>query len=176
VEKEFGDELLVLDGGDCEVGIESSIVDCSRTQPVLLRPGVITRAQIEAAAGMPLGQVDAAAPRASGTLEAHYAPAAPVRLFELPALREALATCPQQARSTVAVYSRTLSPRARSLDRRMPLEAKDAAHELFAVLRALDEAGAEQIWIEAPPQDAEWEGVRDRLKRASAATPSCAGQ
>lgn len=176
VAKEFGEDLLVLDGGDCEVGIESSIVDCSRDQPVLLRPGVITRAQIEAAAGVSLGRVDASAPRASGTLEAHYAPSAAVRLLDLGALREALATCQQQASSSVAVYSRTLSPRARSLDRRMPADAKDAAHELFAVLRALDEAGAEQIWIEAPPQDAAWEGVRDRLKRASAATPSPAGQ
>lgn len=176
VAKEFGDDLLVLDGGDCEVGIESSIVDCSRDRPVLLRPGVITREQIEAAAGVPLGQVDADAPRASGTLEAHYAPSAPVRLFELPALLDALAICQQQERDAVAVYSRTLSPRPGSLDRRMQAQAKDAAHELFAVLRALDDAGAKQIWIETPPQDAAWEGVHDRLKRASAATPGSAGQ
>ncbi|TDP62224.1 translation factor SUA5 [Roseateles toxinivorans] len=168
---EFEPGLLVLDGGDCEVGIESSIVDCSRGRPVLLRPGVITRAQIEAAIGEPLGQLDAAAPRASGTLEAHYAPAATVRLLTLPVLRDALAKTPQQGLEGVAVYSRTLSPRAGSLDRHMPDDAIAAAHELFAVLRALDDAGARQIWIEAPEQDPAWDGVRDRLTRAAAATP-----
>jgi len=175
VASEFGDELLVLDGGDCEVGIESSIVDCSRGQPVLLRPGVITREQIEAVAGVALGRADAAAPRAPGMLEAHYAPAAAVRLLELKALREALETCQQQGQTGVAVYSRTLNPRAGSLDRLMPADARDAAHELFAVLRALDEAGARQIWIEAPAHDAAWDGVRDRLMRAAAATPSPLG-
>lgn len=175
VASEFGDELLVLDGGDCEVGIESSIVDCSRGRPVLLRPGSITRDQIEAAVGLALGRADAAAPRASGTLEAHYAPAAAVRVLELPALREALETKQQQLGEGVAVYSRTLSPRAGTLDRRMPASAIAAAHELFAVLRALDEAGARQIWIEAPAQDTAWDGVRDRLMRAAAATPGDAG-
>lgn len=176
VASEFGDALLVLDGGDCEVGIESTIVDCSRGQPVLLRPGVITRDQVEALIGAPLGQVDAEAPRAPGMLEAHYAPSAAVRLLELPALRQALETCQQQGQTGVAVYSRTLSPRVGSLDRLMPVDASEAAHELFAVLRALDDAGAKQIWIEAPAQEVAWDGVRDRLMRAAAATPGTAGR
>ena len=71
---EFDDSIAVLDGGACEVGIESSIVDCSRDRAVLLRPGVLTRARIEAAAGEPLLEPDAEAPRAPGTLAAHYAP------------------------------------------------------------------------------------------------------
>jgi len=171
VVSEFEPGLLVLDGGECEVGIESSIVDCSRGHPVLLRPGVITRAQIEVAAGEPLGQLDATAPRASGTLEAHYAPSATVRLLTLPVLRDALAKTQQQGLEGVAVYSRTLGPRAGSLDRAMPDDAIAAAHELFAVLRALDDAGARQIWIEAPEQEPAWDGVRDRLTRAAAATP-----
>ncbi|MCJ7800701.1 MAG: L-threonylcarbamoyladenylate synthase, partial [Polaromonas sp.] len=81
---EFGEALLVLDGGPCAVGIESSIVDCTRRQPVLLRPGVLTRAQLEAACGQPVLdkedlQAAGNAPRAPGTLEAHYAPNAKVR-------------------------------------------------------------------------------------------------
>ncbi|HQS31782.1 MAG: threonylcarbamoyl-AMP synthase, partial [Polaromonas sp. 39-63-203] len=76
VRSEFSDDLMVLDGGPCEVGIESSIVDCTRGRPVLLRPGVLTHAQLEAACGEPVlaqDEVDEAAPRASGTLESHYA-------------------------------------------------------------------------------------------------------
>src|SRR5439155_16410228 len=66
VSQEFGDALLVLDGGPCDVGIESSIVDCTRGQPVLLRPGVLTRAQLEAACGEPvLGKDEIAAPGAA---------------------------------------------------------------------------------------------------------------
>ena len=93
VQAEFGDDLLVLDGGACDVGIESTIIDCTRGAPVLLRPGGISRAQVEAACGQALrskDELDAPDPRASGTLEAHYAPAAPVRLMDAKALQTAL--------------------------------------------------------------------------------------
>ncbi len=90
VESEFDGRVTVLDGGACQVGIESSIVDCSRDFAVLLRPGVLTRAQIEAVAGMRLRDRDADAPRASGTLEAHYAPSATLRLMSAPQLAQAL--------------------------------------------------------------------------------------
>ncbi len=181
VAEEFGPELLVLDGGDCEVGIESTIVDCSRGAAVLLRPGMITPEQIEAVLGQPLKARDEAAPRASGTLEAHYAPSATVRLFEGPeslalALASALAkhSSKEPARA-VAVYSR--SPFADEAGgeterwrRHMPDDAAACAHELFAVLREFDALGAREIWIEAPPAGSSaWDGVRDRLNRAAAA-------
>jgi L-threonylcarbamoyladenylate synthase len=84
VQSELGQDLLILDGGECAVGIESTIIDCTRGAPVLLRPGHITRLQIEAACGRPVLDKDTvaqAAPRASGTLESHYAPRAKVRLM-----------------------------------------------------------------------------------------------
>ena len=173
VAEEFDEGLLILDGGACELGIESSIVDCSRAQPVLLRPGVLTLRTLEAAAGAPLSGPDSRqngpAPRASGTLAAHYAPRATVRLLSAATLTEMLA---KQWPTGVAVYSRT-ALRDRAPDdgwqRRMPDDARAAAHELFAVLRELDAAGARQIWIENAPQAAEWDGVRDRLSRAAAA-------
>jgi L-threonylcarbamoyladenylate synthase len=168
VQAEFGEALAVLDGGACDVGIESSIVDCSRGRPVLLRPGILTPAQIEAAAGEPLGRPDAAAPRASGTLAAHYAPSAVVRLLDGAALRAALQG-QQQWPAGLAVYSRTLEARPGLLWRAMPADAAAAAQQLFAVLRELDDAGAREIWIETPPMDAAWDGVRDRLARAAAA-------
>ncbi|MDM4766723.1 L-threonylcarbamoyladenylate synthase [Pelomonas sp. SE-A7] len=163
---EFEPGLLVLDGGDCEVGIESSIVDCSRGHPVLLRPGVLTPAQIEAAAGEPLRLPDAQAPRASGTLAAHYAPRARVRLF---AGDDLAAQVAKHWSPTLAVYSRTARLADGPLMRRMPDEAREAARQLFAVLRELDAAGASEIWIEVPPSERAWDGVRDRLSRAAAA-------
>jgi len=166
---EFGPELAVLDGGACEVGIESSIVDCSRSHPVLLRPGQITRERIEAAAGEPLRDPDADAPRASGTLESHYAPRATLRLMSGAMLNTALQLLAGESLK-LAVYSRSVplnaAPGVRH--RRMPARPADAAHELFSVLRELDAEGAQLIWVEEPPADPEWDGVRDRLRRAAA--------
>lgn len=166
---ELGDEqLLILDGGACPVGIESTIVDCSRGHPVLLRPGMLTPAQIEAACGQPLRERDEAAPRASGTLESHYAPRAKVRLMSGEQIQAALDVLGQDAKH-IAVYTRTTQRAARAVvQRRMPAEAAACAQELFAVLRELDATGVKLIWVETPPEGAEWDGVRDRLQRAAA--------
>ena len=162
------DELLVLDGGACPVGIESTIVDCSRGRPVLLRPGMITPAALEAAAGLPVQGRDEAAPRASGTLESHYAPRAKVRLMDVKALQAALDVLGKDARP-LAIYARTPVKTASGVVvRRMPTDAAEAARELFATLRELDATGVKLIWVEAPPEGAEWDGVRDRLSRAAA--------
>ena len=174
VSEEFGDDLLVLDGGPCAVGIESSIVDCTRGCPVLLRPGVLTRAQLEVACGEPLLNPDELleqgnAPRASGTLESHYAPNARVRLMEADAIQTALDLLGAEA-AHIAVYARSVI-RIRSAQvvyRRMPDDAPATAQQLFAVLRDFDALGVKLIWIENPPADDEWEGVRDRLGRAAA--------
>ncbi|HET9645652.1 MAG TPA: Sua5 family C-terminal domain-containing protein, partial [Burkholderiaceae bacterium] len=171
VAQEFGDLLWVLDGGPCEVGIESSIVDCTRGHAVLLRPGMLTRELIEAAAGESLLDRDAAAPRASGTLASHYAPRATVQLVSSDVLQSALAQCGEEEASGLAVYSRTLRPDARPdvLMLAMPADAALAAQELFSVLRDLDALGVQRILVEQPPDTPEWEGVRDRLQRAAAA-------
>jgi len=170
VTEAFGDSLAVLDGGACQVGIESSIVDCSRGRPVLLRPGMLTRSRIESAAGQPLLERDDGAPRAPGMLDAHYAPQAKLRLMESQTLSTALQVLGQQV-PRLAVYSRslpaTIAPGVSH--RRMPARPEAAAHELFSVLRELDAEGVQLIWVEEPPPDPEWDGVRDRLHRAAAA-------
>ena len=169
VVEEFGDELLVLDGGAARLGIESAIVDCSGERPHLLRPGVLTRERIEAALGVPLEAADAASPRAPGTLESHYAPHARLRVMPTGMLRAALDVLGSDP-LTLAVYSRSVpsgvAPGVRH--RRMPARPEQAAHELFAVLRELDSAGVHLIWVEEPPPGPEWDGVRDRLSRAAA--------
>lgn len=173
VAQEFGSGLCVLDGGACDVGIESAIVDCTRPQPALLRPGQLSRAQIEAVLGARLAAPDAQSPRASGTLEAHYAPSVPVRLWDSAALRAQLhGPAGGGAPGLVGVYSRLAPASAAAqgwLHRAMPGEAAAVAHELFSVLRELDAAGVRAIWVERPPPGTEWDGVRDRLQRAAAA-------
>lgn len=175
VREELGDDLLVLDGGPCEVGIESSIVDCTRRRPVLLRPGVLTRAQLEAACGESVlapGDMDAempAAPRASGTLESHYAPTAKVRLMDAGTIQTALDLLGKDA-ANIAIYARSIV-RIKSekvLYRRMPDDALATAQQLFAVLRDFDAKGVKLIWIETVPDGSDWDGVRDRLDRAAA--------
>ena len=169
VQAEFGHALLVLDGGPCSVGIESSIVDCTRGAPVLLRPGVLTRDSIEQACGKRLVAVDADAPRASGTLESHYAPRAKLRMMDARALQTALDLLGSEA-AHIAIYSRAIlrSRSSQVLRRRMPDDAVETARQLFAVLRDFDAQGVRLIWVEIPPTAPEWEGVRDRLQRASA--------
>jgi L-threonylcarbamoyladenylate synthase len=176
VQGEFNDDLLILDGGACEVGIESTIVDCSRGAPVLLRPGRVTREEIEATCGQPLRDKDTLAtpaPRASGTLEAHYAPRAKVRLMDAAMMQTALDVLGADfdaGQAAIAVYARSLLrvPSSKVIFRRMPDDAAAAAQQLFAALRDFDAQGVGLIWVEPPPDDTAWEGVRDRLQRAAA--------
>lgn len=194
VHSELGDAvpggLTILDGGPCAVGIESTIIDCTRGTPILLRPGAITRDQIAAACGqMPPTQKALnhaqAAPRASGTLESHYAPRATLRLMDAATLQAAIdaRTLPQPnaltdtAAPPIALYVRSrlvLPPAHTALLHPMPTDAEAAAKALFADLRTMDAKGVREIWVETPPADQAWEGVRDRLQRAAASRDTAA--
>jgi len=165
VRDEFGADLLVLDGGACELGIESAIVDVSGDRPVLLRPGVVARDELERALGQPLQAADESSVRAPGTLESHYAPRATLRLMSSEDLSAALSVLPANA-TGVAVYSRT-APRRHPLVRVMPDDPRAVAQELFAVLREFDDRNVKLVWVEQPPDTAPWEGVNDRLQRAA---------
>ena len=176
VHSEFGDGLLVLDGGACEVGIESTIVDCTRGSPVLLRPGVLTPEQLSQVCGVTVttpAKPQSDAPRASGTLDSHYAPRATVRLMTIEQMHDAFKQAPS-TNERMAVWSRNLvqTPAAWALrvhSQSMPVDARQCAHDLFAQLRNFDAQGMTQIWVEIPPATSAWDGVRDRLTRA--ATP-----
>jgi L-threonylcarbamoyladenylate synthase len=151
-----GPVAAVLDGGPCEVGIESTIVDLTRldtTGPALLRPGRISAEQLEQVLGVSVALPDKAAPRVSGSLDAHYAPQTPVALIAasaLPRIEQALKT---KGRRIVIL--------------RCVADADVYAQALYAKLRALDHEGAELILVEQPPQDLAWQGVNDRLRRAA---------
>ena len=157
------DAELVLDGGPSEVGIESTILDLSGTEPVLLRPGKISRAELEDLLNFPVLAKQADSPRHSGGLERHYAPRTPARLVPTHLLDQEIARL--EAKVAVLAFSR---PDERvDYWLRMPREPAAYAQKLYATLRELDGAHCEMILIEAPPEAPEWAGVRDRLMRAT---------
>jgi len=157
------DVALVLDGGPSEVGIESTIVDLSGDGAVLLRPGRITRLELEQALGGLIREKSADAPRHPGGLERHYAPKTPARLVPPHELDREIA----RLRDKVAVLAFSRPDERVEYWLRLPREPLGYAQRLYAALRELDGAGCESILIEAPPETPEWAGVRDRLVRAT---------
>lgn len=160
----------ILDGGQSEVGIESTILDLSRIAmhgPVLLRPGHISAVRIAEVIGTVPRMPDAAAPRASGTLEAHYAPSTPVALITA----SHLAATVQQLHAAghrVALLRRATPEIPDAVAQLgLPSAASGYAHELYAALRIMDSAHANIILVESPPDDSDWQGVNDRLRRAA---------
>jgi L-threonylcarbamoyladenylate synthase len=173
VRKEFGGEVpCVLDGGEANVGIESTIVDLSGSRPALLRPGSITAAQIEQALGGPLAAPAADAPRAPGTLAAHYAPRTPLMLMEGDLALELAASLARQGKRAAMLALSAQQPLTEGLAWiAAPRDPAGYAHALYASLRRLDEAGCDTIIVERPPQGSEWTAINDRLNRASASAP-----
>ena len=186
-----GPVSAVLDGGPCEVGIESTIIDLTRldTQgPVLLRPGQISVHQLEKVLGRPLATTDHAAPRVSGSLDAHYAPRTPLALIEREALAETMAALRAKQRQVVSLaidkevvqttalqaeilqteglQSESLD-RAREFTKHMPSDPQAYAQALYAQLRTLDQVDADLILVEQPPKTTAWQGINDRLQRAA---------
>lgn len=154
---------LVLDGGPCEVGIESTIVDLSRGRPVLMRPGGISMDELEAALGTPVELPDSAAPRVSGGLPSHYAPRTPARLVPSVALDDEIAKLGTRA----AVLAFGVPDERIDFWMRMPRDPGEYARKLYAALRELDATGSQVLLIESPPEDAGWRAVLDRLRRAA---------
>jgi len=178
VREELGDRVdLILDGGACEVGIESTIVDVSWGTPVLLRPGHVSEEEIEAVLQVPLARPGAGSPRVSGTLAAHYAPRLPLIIASSGMLDAVVRE--QASRGLVAVLARRPRPSYSSATVWMvgPHDAAEFAHYLYAGLRQLDQCGCTVIIVEAPPETPDWAAVRDRVGRAAvgSAEPISAG-
>jgi L-threonylcarbamoyladenylate synthase len=170
VRHEFGAAVeCVLDGGSCDLGIESTIVDLSRDAPALLRPGHITAAQLEAVLGRSLAAPDAQAPRAPGTLAKHYAPQTPVMLMEPDLLIELAASLTRQGQRVAVLARSALQPVLAGVTWiAAPVDPVGYGHDLYANLRALDEAHCDALLVEDPPLEPAWVAVRDRLMRAAA--------
>jgi L-threonylcarbamoyladenylate synthase len=172
VREELGDAVsLVLDGGACAVGIESTILDLSSGKPVLLRPGHISPAAIEAVCGVLPEAPTTNVPRASGTLEAHYAPQTAMCMVTKDRLLELLNALGESGRRC-SVLCHSQLPQSESTETRphvwkmLPADPVGYAHDLYAVLRDLDHANTALIVVEAIPEGPEWAAVADRLRRA----------
>ncbi len=164
VRTDLGSDVdYVVDGGPCGVGIESTIVDLSRGRPVLLRPGSVSQADLEAALGAPVEAPDAAAPRVSGALPSHYAPRTPARLVATEALDAAIGQFDVRA----AVLAFSVPDDRIDFWLRMPRDPQSYAQKLYGALRELDGTGSEILLIESPPDAPAWRAVLDRLRRAA---------
>ena len=170
VREELGDAVgLILDGGECTIGVESTILSLAEPKPRLLRPGSITRAQIEAVIGPIEVGADAAAPRVPGSTAQHYAPSSAVAIVPPTLLESRIDTLLRDSRR-VAVLAQRPPRKAQqgvtwiNAGRRLDAYQRD----LYANLRSLDKAGADLILIEEVPTLPEWAAVRDRLSRAAA--------
>ena len=179
VRNEFPDEVAagmpVLEDGASEVGIESTILDLSRLDrgagPVLLRPGHISAAQIEAVLGVQVFAPDAAAPRASGTLKAHYAPRTPLELAGDARMQDVLLgrNLPAGRVVLVAYDAQPAAVDARVQWQPVPADPARYAQALYGLLRDLDGQGYARIIVQAPPATDDWHAVNDRIGRAAAA-------
>jgi L-threonylcarbamoyladenylate synthase len=170
VRQSLKDAVMVLDGGPCSRGIESTVVRIEGTSATVLRPGVITPEQlaefVEIESYEPIvAPADAGPLPAPGMLRRHYAPATPARLFERSQRRAVMDRLFTQGRIAVMSHGMDLD---HPMVIRMPASAAAYARELYAALHRADDAGAEAILIELPDEQGQlWDAIRDRLIRAA---------
>jgi len=172
--EELGDNIEgVIDGGPCEVGLESTIVDVSGEHPVLLRPGMITVKQLERVLGKSILSSKKDSPRVSGSLASHYSPMTPTRLISADKLSEFLKTSDKKPIALLGsnlCYMPGQTELTCSVDLTpipMPNDAIQYAHDLYQTLRDVDKQGFKEIVIVSVPEGIEWDAIRDRLQRAA---------
>jgi L-threonylcarbamoyladenylate synthase len=171
VRDEFGDDLpIVLDGGDCKIGLESTIVSCVDAVPRILRPGAITLTQLRTVVPEAQGSPDAFAPRVPGSDTKHYAPSTRLSIVTSQTLEEVVGQLTEKHDRVAVLACRP----PRVANRYMTWinagrRADVYARELYVNLRTLDKVGAREILVEEVPQGEQWDAVRDRLRRAASA-------
>lgn len=165
VKEELGDQVaLVLEGGACEVGLESTILDLSGDVPRILRPGMISQADIEAVLGVPVLMRGESEVRVPGQHVVHYAPRTRTCLIAAIATLEKFAT--KDERHVLITHQERDVPAFVELVV-MPSEPAAYAHDLYRVLRELDAKEYDTIWIETVPDTKPWDAIRDRLNKAA---------
>jgi L-threonylcarbamoyladenylate synthase len=171
VREEFGDALsVVLDGGETPIGLESTIVSCIDNVPRLLRPGFITRSQLEEVVGK-LGS-SAAAPRVPGDRAVHYAPQTPIEIVAADDLEARAGAIVGRGEKVAVLAMRPPMHPQRLMTWINAGNKPDAyAHHLYSHLRSLDRVGSVRILVQAPPTDERWTAILDRLQRASGPPP-----
>jgi L-threonylcarbamoyladenylate synthase len=162
VKEELGDEIkLILEGGDCALGIESTIIDVTRIPPRLLRPGPLDVDQVKKISGVTIIYSNKNIPRVSGSLPSHYAPKTPVKLFDYNKIKF------QDKNIGVMSFRDQPENFTNIIWLKMPINPTLYAKQLYANLRKLDKNNLDTIWVEVPPKEVVWGAILDRLKRAS---------
>jgi L-threonylcarbamoyladenylate synthase len=171
VREEFGDAVrIVLDGGDCKIGLESTIVSCIDTVPRILRPGALTLTQLRTVVPEMQAGADATAPRVPGSDAKHYAPSTPLSLVASRTLEEVVGQLTENHDKVAVLAMRP--PRVANKYMTWINAGRRAevyGRELYVNLRALDKSGAREILVEEVPAGEAWDAVRDRLRRAASA-------
>lgn len=174
VARSLGERVpLILDAGPTTVGIESAVVDLSGPVPLLLRPGIISREELEEVIGpVELGRAShepSAARSSPGMLDRHYAPKAPLLLFESAGDAATLAAiaAARAGHGRVGALTRRLVIDGVDVLQQLPTTPVAYARELYGALHRMDDAGVTLILVERPPADSDWDAVRDRLERAA---------
>lgn len=164
-----GQVAMILDGGPCAVGIESTILDLSRSVPEILRPGAITAAEIERVTGiLPRSAITHSAPRVSGSMEAHYAPRTPLRLVSADVLDAQISAAITDGQKIAVLAFGPAQAGSLLVWRTAADDPAAYAHELYASLRELDNTGCRCIFVQRPDTGESWRAVNDRLQRAAA--------
>ena len=171
VRDEFGDEVrIVLDGGDCKIGLESTIVSCVDTVPRILRPGSLTLTQLRTVVPDLQAGPDNGAPRVPGSDAKHYAPRTSLSIVASRTLEDVVGQLTEN-REKIAVLA-TRPPRVANKYMTWINAGRRAdvyGRELYVNLRTLDKSGAKEILVEEVPSGEAWDAVRDRLHRAASA-------
>ena len=172
VREEFGaDVRVVLDGGDCKLGLESTIVACLDGKVQLLRPGAVTLSQLERVVGEVVTETTTQTPRVPGSAGAHYAPATPLSVVPGDELEELVASLTEGGlRVAVLAQQPPLGTYRLTTWINGGQRPENYAHDLYAHLRTLDKAGCARILVQEVPADERWDAAYDRLHRAAAAS------
>jgi L-threonylcarbamoyladenylate synthase len=180
VRQEIGERVdLILDGGPCTVGIESTVLDLSAEVPAILRPGGITQAQLQEVIGEVLSantaQSDAAPARSPGQQAIHYSPRKPTFRFgaeEIDRLERFIRNQSDKSAAVIALAGSAILPRINQLGSRatlvlLPSNPTEYARNFYSALRSADADRSHAIWIQLPPAGEPWDALRDRITRAS---------
>ncbi len=161
-------DLLIVDAGECEIGIESTIIDLTNIDTHglrILRPGMISVKEIEDKTGLIVGKVADNKVAHSGSHLAHYAPMTPLKIIESPLAQ--LVFQPSENSIYLSVMDEDLTSLQNIPVHPLPTDAKSLAKIIYALLRELDKKSYKTIYLRALPQDSQWDAIRDRLQRAA---------
>ena len=178
VREEFGDAVrVVLDGGESQIGLESTIVSFEGEQVRLLRPGFVTYSQLKEVVGDVIVGAAPSAPRVPGNKVSHYAPMTPMTIVPVDEIDKRAETLSEGGRRVAVLAMRLPLKTYPSVTWINAGRRPDAyAHDLYANLRALDKAGCEQILVQDVPSDEKWTAIRDRLIRGAPSVRRARGE